>query len=101
MSLRSLVQTFVAIPLRHCPPRALWSDRSSQGRRARSALSMAADMAAVEVAEQEEEEAGDIFVSFRPFTESPVFIGVQVGYICLFFPRVCAFFLCPFVHVCV
>lgn len=47
---------------------------------------MAADMAAVEVAEQEEEESGDIFVSFRPLTESPVFIGVQVGniFVCFF-----------------
>lgn len=73
-------------PSRLPPPRALWSDGPSQGRRARSALSMAADMAAVEVAEQEEEESGDIFVSFRPLTESPVFIGVQVGdiFVCVF-----------------
>lgn len=38
-------------------------------------------MAAVEVAEQEEEESGDIFVSFRPLTESPVFIGVQAVFV--------------------
>lgn len=43
---------------------------------------MAADMATVEVAEQEEQ-AGDIFASFRPLTESPVFVGVQVGYVFL------------------
>ena len=53
-------------------------------------------MATVEVAEQEKE-AGDIFATLRPFTKSPVFVGVQVGFFFLFSSERC--FLCQFVRV--
>lgn len=102
MSFRSLPQMSAAKLLRGCPcpnlspnsyltvAHKMTAGGPSQGRRACSALSMAADMATVEVAQQEEEEAGDLFASLRPFTESPVFVGVQVGV----FSGACEFILC-------